>query len=223
MKILLVQPPPPPDWIGFRRTAMPEPLALETIGAVVRPQHDVRLLDMRFDAGLEQALAEFEPDVAAVTCLTTEVYSAQDVLREVKRLRPETFTVSGGLHASLIPRGFPGRLRRRHRHRRGRGDVPGTGGGAGPGARAGPARPWGRSKAWRGAAGRPRAATTSGSSTSRGPCLPSLDALPIPARDLSSRWTAAVLLPLRVAAHADVDQPRVPVPVQLLLGLEILS
>jgi len=106
VKILLVQPPPPPDWIGFRRTAMPEPLALETIAAVVRAQHDVRILDMRFDLGLEQTLAEFEPHLVAVTCLTTEVYSAQDVLREVKRLRPETFTVAGGLHASLIPEDF---------------------------------------------------------------------------------------------------------------------
>ena len=106
MKILLVQPPPPPDYIGFRRTALPEPLALETIAAVVRAHHDVRILDMRFDPDLTKALADFEPDLVGVTCLTTEVYSAQDVLKQVKEQRPETFTLAGGLHASLIPQDF---------------------------------------------------------------------------------------------------------------------
>jgi hopanoid C-3 methylase len=106
VKILLVQPPPPPDYIGFRRTALPEPLALETIGAVARPDHDVRLLDMRFDAGLDPVLDEFQPDLVAVTCLTTEVYSAQDVLRRVRAWRPETFTLAGGLHATLLPEDF---------------------------------------------------------------------------------------------------------------------
>ncbi|MDK1030885.1 MAG: cobalamin-dependent protein [Planctomycetia bacterium] len=107
MKVLLVQPPPPVDYIGFRRTALPEPLALECIGAVACPNHDVRLLDMRFEPdGFDGALDEFEPDLVAVTCLTTEVYGAQDLLRRVKTTRPEVFTVVGGLHASLMPIDF---------------------------------------------------------------------------------------------------------------------
>ena len=107
MKILLVQPAPPPDYIGFRRTAMPEPLALECIGAVACPDHDVRLLDLRVGGEtLAEALESFEPDVVAVTCLTTEVYSAQDLLREVRAWRPEVFTLVGGLHASLMPKDF---------------------------------------------------------------------------------------------------------------------
>ena len=103
MKILLVQPPPPPDYVGFRRTALPEPLALECIGAVAVSDHDVRLLDMRLDATLEETFNAFEPDMVAVTCLTTEVYSAQDILRDVKSRHPDVFTVVGGLHASLLP------------------------------------------------------------------------------------------------------------------------
>ena len=106
MRILLVQPPPPPDYVGFRRTAVPEPLALECIGAAARPNHDVRLLDMRLDDALPQALADFEPDVVGVTCLTTEVYNAQDLLKKVKETRPRAFTVVGGLHASLLPADF---------------------------------------------------------------------------------------------------------------------
>jgi len=106
VRILLVQPPPPPDYVGFRRTAVPEPLALECIGAAARPNHDVRLLDMRLDDALPQALADFEPDVVGVTCLTTEVYNAQDLLKKVKETRPRAFTVVGGLHASLLPADF---------------------------------------------------------------------------------------------------------------------
>ena len=63
MRILLVQPPPPPDYIGFRRTALPEPLALETIGAVACPNHDVRLLDMRLQGAFAETLEEFQPDL----------------------------------------------------------------------------------------------------------------------------------------------------------------
>ena len=106
MKILLVQPPPPPDYIGFRRTALPEPLALESIGAIARPHHDVRLLDMRLENSFEETLEAFDPDVVAVTCLTTEVYNARDLLQKVKSCRPETFAVVGGHHASLVPDDF---------------------------------------------------------------------------------------------------------------------
>ena len=106
MKILLVQPPPPPDYVGFRRTALPEPLSLECVGAVAQPNHDVRLLDMRLDTTLEETLNDFEPDMVAVTCLTTEVYSTQDILHNVKGWRPDVFTVVGGLHASLLPADF---------------------------------------------------------------------------------------------------------------------
>jgi radical SAM superfamily enzyme YgiQ (UPF0313 family) len=106
VKILLVQPPLPPDYIGFRRTALPEPLALESIGAVALADHDVHLLDMRLDDRLQAALDEFQPHLVGVTCLTTEVYNAQEVLKTVKAWRPDVFTVAGGLHASLLPADF---------------------------------------------------------------------------------------------------------------------
>ncbi len=122
MKILLVQPPPPTDYIGFRRTALPEPLALETIAAIAQPNHDVRILDLRLPGfataepalrlggaepgSMAETIGQFQPDMVGATCLTTDVYSARDLLAEVKRLRPEAFTVMGGLHASLLPADF---------------------------------------------------------------------------------------------------------------------
>ena len=104
MRILLVQ----PDYvegIGFRLAALPEPLHLEMIAATVS-EHEVRILDMRLDAGLEAAVESFAPDLVGITALTTEVYSALEVAQRVKSMSPEIFVVAGGHHASLLPEDF---------------------------------------------------------------------------------------------------------------------
>lgn len=85
--------------------ASPEPLHLEMIAATV-PEHDVRILDMRLDDDLDSLLRSFQPELAAVTALTPEVYTAQSVLRRVKSFSPEIFTVAGGHHATLLPQDF---------------------------------------------------------------------------------------------------------------------
>lgn len=105
MRILLVQPDHLPGPIGFRLAAMPEPLALELLAAMV-PGHEVRILDLRVNGDLEGTLAEFQPELVAVTALTTEVYAAQEVLARVKQFSPEVFTVVGGHHATLLPHDF---------------------------------------------------------------------------------------------------------------------
>jgi len=102
---LLIQPEWMDGQIGFRLAAMPEPLALELLAASI-PQHESRILDMRIDGDLGTALAEFSPDLVAVTALTTEVYAAQDVLAEVKQFSEDIFTVVGGYHVTLIPGDF---------------------------------------------------------------------------------------------------------------------
>ena len=104
MRILLVQ-PNSADGVGFPLAASPEPLHLEMIAATV-PEHDVRILDMRLDDDLESMLRGFQPEVVAVTALTPEVYTAQEVLRRVKSFSPEIFTVAGGHHATLLPQDF---------------------------------------------------------------------------------------------------------------------
>ncbi len=104
MRILLVQPDVPPG-VGFRTVALPEPLHLEMIAAMV-PDHDVRILDMRIDNDLDAALSSYWPEMVAVTALTPEVYAAQHVLRQVKSFSSEIFTVVGGHHATLVPNDF---------------------------------------------------------------------------------------------------------------------
>ena len=102
MRILLVQPEYLTRGIGFRLVALPEPLHLEMVAALV-PDHEVRILDMRLDEDLPGALESFAPDLVAVTALTTEVYAARDAVRDVKAFSAEIFTVVGGHHASLLP------------------------------------------------------------------------------------------------------------------------
>lgn len=105
MRILFVQPNFKSSIGGFRLAAMPEPLGLEMVAATVN-EHDLKLLDMRLDGDLDGALRSFEPDLVAVTALTTEVYAAQDVLVSVKRHNPDIFTVVGGHHVTLLPNDF---------------------------------------------------------------------------------------------------------------------
>jgi hopanoid C-3 methylase len=104
MRILLVQPEAPAA-VGFRTVALPEPLHLEMMAALV-PEHEVRILDMRLDYDLEAALRSFGPQLVAVTALTPEVYAAQQVLQQVKSFSAEIFTIVGGHHATLVPKDF---------------------------------------------------------------------------------------------------------------------
>ncbi|MGE5609026.1 MAG: hypothetical protein ACM359_07215, partial [Bacillota bacterium] len=48
MRILLIQPEYVTEGIGFRLAALPEPLHLELLAALV-PGHEVRILDMRVE------------------------------------------------------------------------------------------------------------------------------------------------------------------------------
>ncbi len=105
MRILLIQPDYQIAGFGFRLAAMPEPLHLEILAGSV-PQHEVRILDMRIDANLLGMLEAFQPDLAGVTALTTEVYAAQDILQAVKKFSDEIFTVVGGHHCTLMPEDF---------------------------------------------------------------------------------------------------------------------
>lgn len=105
MRILLIQPEYLTKNIGFRTVALPEPLHLEMVAAIV-PDHDVHILDMRLDDNLDAALRTFWPEMVAVTALTTEVYAAHDVLKQVKSFSQDIFTVVGGHHATLLPSDF---------------------------------------------------------------------------------------------------------------------
>jgi radical SAM superfamily enzyme YgiQ (UPF0313 family) len=84
-----------------------EPLALETIGAAVSREHDVRLVDMQVrPADLEATLGTFTPDVVGVTSEAVRAGQALEVLRTVRHHAPECLTVVGGQHATTFPEFF---------------------------------------------------------------------------------------------------------------------
>lgn len=111
MKILLVRAPYTPladtrDYESGERHFM-EPLALEMISAVVKSDHDVELIDMELEPGLEDKLAFFSPDLVAVSChCPAGVYDAQAVLKRVKDYNPDLFTMVGGTGPSNLPEEF---------------------------------------------------------------------------------------------------------------------
>jgi hypothetical protein len=85
MKVLLIMPPSGEKVIISGDNAfLHEPLALEYIGAGIKKQHDVKLLDMRLNKNLEETLRVFNPDIVGTTGYTVHVNICIELLRRVK-------------------------------------------------------------------------------------------------------------------------------------------
>ncbi len=106
MRILLIEPPKPSASIGGEDVFLFEPLALEYLGAAVIEAHEVRLLDMRLDKGLEAILSDWRPDVVGITSYTVHVNVVKALFERVKARLPEALTVVGGHHATVRPGDF---------------------------------------------------------------------------------------------------------------------
>jgi len=105
MKILLIQPPRYNPQLSFA-IGDQEPLGLETIAGML-PQHEIKLLDMRFDEQKIESMIEiFQPQVVGITGVTCEYYKVCAVLKKIKTISPNILTVVGGVHASLVPEDF---------------------------------------------------------------------------------------------------------------------
>lgn len=108
MRILLVLAPISSKSYDVSSLVLMEPIALEYIGASVRKDHDVKLVDFRAEAetDLEELLNSFKPDIIGTGALTIEVNSVKQLFSRVKKIMPEILTVVGGQHATLIPQDF---------------------------------------------------------------------------------------------------------------------
>jgi radical SAM superfamily enzyme YgiQ (UPF0313 family) len=114
MNILLVKPQSGPSFTGVKTIirseywgGLFEPLELELLAGTV-PHHDVKILDMRIDGrrGLLKMLSSFNPDVVGVTCWSTGVYIAKQILKDVKSYNRDILTIIGGHHVTLSPKDF---------------------------------------------------------------------------------------------------------------------
>lgn len=106
MKILLIEPAKAPLTLGGEDVFLYEPLALEYLAAGVSRDHDVQILDMRLDKGLQPVLADFSPDVVGVTSYTVHVNTVRRLCEEVKQWDPRILTVVGGHHSTVAPGDF---------------------------------------------------------------------------------------------------------------------
>jgi radical SAM superfamily enzyme YgiQ (UPF0313 family) len=105
MKVLLVKPALSRPTIAAGEVTELEPLELEYLAAALR-DHDVELVDLRYDRSIEPALHRFQPDVVGVTALSVQVENTLAILRAVRQLDERIVTVVGGHHATLLPHDF---------------------------------------------------------------------------------------------------------------------
>ncbi|HEX2676605.1 MAG TPA: radical SAM protein [Polyangiales bacterium] len=110
MRILLVMPTPyETGRLGLENVVwLAEPVALTSIAAMVKGEHELKLLDMRLEheGVLAQTLASWKPDLVGTTSMTTDVYQALAVLRMARAIVPDALTVVGGHAPTLQPEAF---------------------------------------------------------------------------------------------------------------------
>ena len=106
MKVLLIQPAKAQITIGGEDFFINEPLALEYLASGIKDNHDVKILDMRFDKNLEEVLEDFKPNVIGITSYTVNVNTVKDLFEKIKQINPNIFTVVGGHHATVAPEDF---------------------------------------------------------------------------------------------------------------------
>jgi hopanoid C-3 methylase len=105
MKVLLIQPQPGANSV-LSKLGIPEPLALEILAATI-PHHDVKIIDMRLEKQtLRNLLADFQPDVIGLGCLTAGYYECVNLLEQIKQIDPNILTVVGGHHPTVMPQDF---------------------------------------------------------------------------------------------------------------------
>ncbi len=98
MKILLIKPPMNRHLFS---PAIGEPLELEYLASAIK-EYDVEILDMRIDRNLDNKLDKFDPSFVGITGYTCDVNSAMDVLKEVKKFNRNIITAIGGHHVTFM-------------------------------------------------------------------------------------------------------------------------
>ncbi len=110
MRVLLLQPPLLPA------AEVTPPLGLTTLASwLLARGHETRILDLdlelrerdsaseeRYVPLFERAVADFEPDLCAVTSMYSNSLQAEHLVRAAKRLRPGMATVAGGAHFGAL-------------------------------------------------------------------------------------------------------------------------
>ena len=106
MRILFVRPPVPPHTIGLKHIMICEPLELEYAAAGLPDRHEIQIMDMIIEKGLEKRLRQFQPDIVATSCYITGVNEVIKICRQTKLWNRNCVTIAGGVQASQVPEDF---------------------------------------------------------------------------------------------------------------------
>ena len=107
MKILFVRPRPSPETIGLQHLMIVEPLELEILSALKRPEDESFLADLLIEKkSLEHFLAKVKPEVLCITGYITHVRIMLDYCHTAKKINPSVVTVVGGVHCEVCPEDF---------------------------------------------------------------------------------------------------------------------
>lgn len=106
MRVLLVRPPVPRHTVGLKHIMICEPLELEYVAAGLGPEHEVEIVDLILERGLEARIRRFRPDVVGTSSYINGVNEVKKICRAAKRWNPACRTVVGGVHASRAPEDF---------------------------------------------------------------------------------------------------------------------
>jgi len=108
LRILLVKPKATlPTVLALQRLQLLEPIELGYLAAAAGPDHETRVLDLRFESSppraLEQLLRRYEPDLVGLTGYTHEAATIKNLARLTRRVVPGASIVVGGHHATAAP------------------------------------------------------------------------------------------------------------------------
>lgn len=105
MRVLLVRPPVPRHTIGLKHIMICEPLELEYVAAGL-DGHEVQIMDLILERGLDRRLRQFRPDVVGTSSYITGVNEAIKICRTAKLWNRDVRTVVGGIQAACAPEDF---------------------------------------------------------------------------------------------------------------------
>lgn len=115
VNVLLIYPDHTPDPLiygeseeVFRHFSNCEPLGLEYLATAIKDLcNSIQLIDLRFEKRpLDLVLTQEPPDIVGISGYSMHVPEILRILQQIKKNRPETITVVGGIHASLMAEDF---------------------------------------------------------------------------------------------------------------------
>lgn len=107
MKILFVRPESSRETIGLQHLMLVEPLELEVLYGLMRPNDEGQIIDLLIEAKpFRYFLERLNPDLICFTGYITNVATILGYCAETKKFNPGITTVVGGVHCEVCPEDF---------------------------------------------------------------------------------------------------------------------